>query len=401
MVAMSKAPFGPIVWPYAISQTVSWAAMFYLFPALFGEWEQQFGWSKAKISIALTACLLLSASFAPVAGKIIDKGHFVALHIGGTIFAVILLSGLSQVTQYWQFLTIWSLMGITMACVLYEPCFAILTRTFKMRARAAITRVTLVAGLAGTIAFPASHLLVNQFGWRFTVIIFAGFVAVISVPLAWSASKKAQNFARSIDDETSGDAKEVKQTLKKATFWFLALAYFAFALDHSMILTHLLPMLQERGIEPAQAVIAAAFIGPMQVAGRIVMIAMEKKASTVLIAVSALVALVISAICLLGSGYGIALIVIFVILQGAGNGISSIVRPLLTGEILGLKNFGVISGFLALPFIGGFAIGPTLSAAFWRIGGYDLVLYFAIGICVAGIASLLIAANIVNRKPEH
>jgi hypothetical protein len=38
------------------------------------------------------------------------------------------------------------------------------------------------------------------------------------------------------------------------------------------------------------------------------------------------------------------------------------VRPLLNAELLGRKNFGQISGVMALPFIGGFAAGPFISA---------------------------------------
>jgi MFS family permease len=397
---MTKAPFNAIVWPFAFSQTICWATLFYIFPALLGEWENDLGWSKTEISGALTSALLLSALFAPIAGRIIDRGYFVSLHVGGIVIGVVLLLALSRVSELWQFYFIWSVIGIAISGVLYEPCFAILTRTFEKRARAAITRVTLVAGLAGTIAFPTSHILVSAFGWRICVVIFAIALALIAIPLAWFASRKAQVHARIINVVKIDNARSAMKTARKITFWLLCLSYLAFALDHSMILTHILPLLGDRGVDQSFAVIAASSIGPMQVVGRLAMIRAESYFSTTMLAAFSMIALMIASICLVWANSWIGLIFIFVILQGAGNGVVSIVRPLLTAELLGFKNFGLISGVMALPFIGGIAAGPTIGAISWKIGGYDTLLFLAIAICCVGLVSLLSAVKFANEIPD-
>ena len=389
-----RAPFGAIVWPFAFSQTISWAALFYIFPSLLGQWEMELGWTKTEISGALTSALILSALCAPFAGRIIDKGYFVALHVGGSIIGVLLLVALSFVHTLWQFYLIWSLIGIVMSSVLYEPCFAILTRTFDARARAAIIRVTLIAGLAGTVAFPAAHVLNGLYGWRDTILIFASVMALIAVPLAWSASSKAQHHAKTIISQRDENTRSALLVTRSMTFWFLVIAYIAFALNHSMIITHILPLLNDRGLPPSSAILAASFIGPMQVAGRVAMMSVEKHISTIAVAAIALGALLTASVCLLWVDLWIGLAVLFVILQGAGNGISSIVRPLLTAQLLGKRNFGLVSGIMAIPFIGGFAAGPFISALTWNQYGYDGVLIFAATICVIGIASLLIAAKL-------
>ena len=391
--AIGKAPFNAIVWPFAFSQTISWAALFYIFPALLGQWELDFGWTKIQISGALTCALILSALCAPFAGRIIDKGYFVSMHVGGSILGVLLLGALSFVRELWQFYLVWSLIGIVMSAVLYEPCFAILTRTFDQRARSAIIRVTLIAGLAGTLAFPAVHILSELYGWRETILIFAIVMALFAVPLAWSASSKAQNFAKSIASLPDENTRSALRITRSMTFWFLVIAYIAFSLNHSMIITHILPLLNDRGLPSSSAILAASFIGPMQVAGRLAMMSVEKYISTVAVAAIALGALMMAAACLFWIDLWVGLAAIFVILQGAGNGISSIVRPLLTAQLLGKRNFGLISGVMALPFIGGFAVGPFISAMTWNQYGYDGVLIFAAAICVIGIASLLIAAK--------
>jgi len=398
LASVTKAPFHTIVWPFAFSQTISWATLFYIFPAMFGIWESDFGWSKAQISGALTCALLLSAIFAPVAGRIIDRGFFVSIHVGGTVIGVLLLLALSRVQLLWQFYLVWSLLGVVMAGVLYEPCFAILTRTFDRRARAAITRVTLVAGLAGTVSFPASHFLVEAFGWRMATVTFAVALAVMAIPLAWGASYTAQKYSRQINTETTDNPRVILHIVKTFPFWMLAISYIAFALDHGMILSHLLPLLDERGVAPATAIIAASFIGPMQVVGRLVMMGLEKYVSTVAVAATALSALATAGLAIYWANIWLGLIVVFVVLQGAGNGVSSIVRPLLNAELLGRKNFGLISGVMALPFIGGTAAGPFISALLWEIGGYDTVLLFAIAISMIGVGTLLLAARSATQQ---
>src|SRR3546814_11013522 len=67
--------------------------------------------------------------------------------------------------------------------------------------------------------------------------------------------------------------------LRRPAFWLLAIAFALLGLNHSAILNHFLPMLDERGVPQGMAVFAAAMIGPMQVAGRLAMMAVERHIS--------------------------------------------------------------------------------------------------------------------------
>ena len=129
-----------------------------------------------------------------------------------------------------------------------------------------------------------------------------------------------------------------------------------------MVLTHLLPIMADQGISYDAAVLAASMIGPMQVAGRLAMMVAEKHVSMFSIALGCSVSVTIAATCLLGAQGGAALVVVFVILHGAGYGVTSITRTLITANFLGHQRFGVVSGMLAVTFMLGFTISPTLAA---------------------------------------
>ena len=90
---------------------------------------------------------------------------------------------------------------------------------------------------------------------------------------------------------------------------------------------------------------------------------------------------------------------IFILLQGAGFGVMSIMRPVMTAELFGRNNFGLISGFLAVPYLGAAAAAPTIAALIYWVGGYDLVILFAGGAAGLGLVSLLAAVTVstLNR----
>ena len=367
-----------------------WAAMYYGFPALLPAWERELGWSKTELSFAFTLSLVVSASLVPVAGRLIDRGHARAVFAGGTVLGAVLLALLSTVTELWQFFCIWIGLGIAMSGTLYEACFAVLVRSTGDRARRAITIVSIVAGLAGTVAFPSAHLLAGALGWRGAVLVFAAVVGVVAAPLVWSACRRAEVQATMHAPEPSASAGQALAVTRSPVFWLLATAIFLAALDHGMLISHVLPILDDRGIDVGLAVLAASLVGPMQVAGRLVLMATDRFASTVVASTGCFAMMAMAGICLLHADAAPSLLVGFVVLQGAGIGIASVMRPVVTAELLGRRNFGVVSGMIGLMHMGGYALGPSVSAIVWAWGGYDRVVLLAAG--AAAVAMILLLA---------
>ena len=397
----ARARFHSIVWPLAIAETIVWAAMYYAFPALLPTWERDLGWSKTELSIAFTLSLLVSASLVPVAGRLIDRGHARTIFTGGAALGAVLLALLSTVTELWQFFCIWIGLGVAMSSTLYEACFAVLVRSTGERARRAITIVSIVAGLAGTVAFPSAHLLVGAFGWRGTVLVFAAVVGVVAVPLIWSACRRAEAHATAHAPAPSASAAQALSVAGTPAFWLLAIAIFLAALDHGMLISHVLPILGDRGIDAGLAVIAASFIGPMQVAGRLMLMASDRLATTRAASTVCFAMMAIAGVCLLNAGATPALVIGFVVLQGAGIGVASVMRPVITAELLGRRNFGVVSGLIGLMHMSGYALGPSVSALVWASGGYDRVITLAIAAAAVAIAALLGAWRAGERSTRR
>jgi len=376
--------------PLAIAETIVWASYYYAFPALLLIWERDLGWSKTELSLAFTLALLTSAAMAPLVGRLIDRGHAGLIFAGSALAAAGLLVLLSMATMRWQFTLIWIGLGAAMAGSLYEACFAIVTRALGRRARQGITMIALVAGFAGTVSFPSAHLLSSWLGWRGAVQVFAAAVAFIAVPLIIHASRlgEQQHAAQATKAKESVTLRAALGVVKNPLFWRLAVIFGAIAINHGVLLTHLLPIFDDRGIDANLAVVAAAMIGPMQVLGRIAMITIGRNASSGTIFVICLLSTILAAAMLFSAGSSPMLLFGFVALQGAGYGVTSIVRPLFIAEQLGRDNFGTIAGLLAIAFIGGTAISPTIAAVVWMIGGYSAVILLAIFSSAIGLLAL-------------
>ena len=95
--------FGRIVFPFALAETLVWAAYFYSFPAFLPIWEAELGFSKANLTGAFTLSLVVSAVLSPTVGRLIDNGNGRAVFAGGAALASAMLCLLSQATEIWQF----------------------------------------------------------------------------------------------------------------------------------------------------------------------------------------------------------------------------------------------------------------------------------------------------------
>ena len=261
------------IWYLAIAETLVWAGMFYIFPALIASWETSEGWDKTELAAAFTASLIISAIAAPAAGRLIDQGYGRLVLVGSAILGGLTIGALSFIQDIWVFMAAWLVLGVAMAGCLYEPCFAFVTRIRAASAKAAITRITLVAGFAGTVSFPTANFIAEAAGWRMSTTVFAGLILCIAVPLFWFATNEKMK-DRSLDRSAERAASKagLRSALRKPSFWLLTLAFMSISIGHGIIITHLLPLLAERGVAVTVAVLAASCIGPMQVAGRVAMI---------------------------------------------------------------------------------------------------------------------------------
>ena len=261
-------PWG-FVTALSVTQLVSYGTLFYAFALLIEPMERDLGWSKAALTGAYSLALVSSAFFAVPVGRLIDRGYGRAVMTGGSVLAAILLALWSQVGDYALFVLIWIGLGASMSAVLYEPGFAVLALRLGFQARRGITVMTLIGGFASTVFIPLTHLLIEAYGWRGSLLLLAAVNLAICAALHVVTIPEGRRKAGTAPGRRhAGERSDPRRVLTKPSFWcFVAMSVFQGIISTGLPI-HLIPLLVERGFTLEYAVAAYSIIGPAQVAAR-------------------------------------------------------------------------------------------------------------------------------------
>ena len=368
------------VWLLAVGQTFIYAALYYAFAALLPDLEVATGWSKAQLAAGPTCAFLVTAVLTPLTGRLVDRGWGGELLVWMPVLGALALAGLGFVSSPYAWMALWAVIGMAQAGCLYETCFAFLIRRLGDGARAAITRVTLVAGFASTLAFPLGDGLGRVYGGQGALVAFAVIAALVVVPVNVYGVARLRRLdgARAARDTSAPGA--LRHALQRPAFWAIAAIFGLTYLSHSVLITYALVLFEDRGAGAAMAVVAASCIGPAQVAGRVMLLVNEARVGNGGAMLWSLGAIAVASGLLWAAGIAPVLIFGFAALQGIGIGLCSILRPVLLAQMLGRGGFGAISGAAAVAPILGTAAGPVFGAYLLGWGGE--VVYLAC-VCMA------------------
>ncbi|KAF0225061.1 MAG: major facilitator superfamily [Rhodospirillaceae bacterium] len=383
------------VWLLAAAQLVAWGSLYYAFAVAVVPMEAELGWSKTSLNGALSVGLLSWGLCAPVVGQWIDRNGARAVMIGGAVAGGLLMVAWSQVQTIWVFYLIWAAMGAAMACLLYEPVFAVVTALYGTDYRRAITAITLLGGFASTVLIPVTQMLCDAFGWRhaigviglFCIVFVGGLHAVLLRP----GDGKSPHQPQAV--EKAGGPLVLSPVFLGLAVWFTAYGAIFTGLTFQLI-----PLMSAHDLDSGRIIIVMALIGPMQVFGRIVLLALGRRQTArgtgAFVVISMLGAVTIL---LLAPGYFPALVA-FALLYGAGNGIMTIVRGTAVPEYLGNARYGATNGALALPINIAKAVSPLALAGLWSATGSPRAVILALLVCCSVALAGYLTATFSRRS---
>jgi predicted MFS family arabinose efflux permease len=294
---------------------------------------------------------------------------------------------------------------------LYEPAFAVITRVYGPRFRQAILVMTFLGGLASTFGIPFTHLLITQIDWRPTLMVLAALNAGVALLIHWpfvpgphdtvvpiaevAAPSESQNAAhQNAPHQNAAKARgPLAMAVRIPAFWGLVVAFAGYGLAFSAMSFHLIPLLAERKIEESVVMLIIALIGPMQVVGRVLLLAARNRISTIQLGAGIYFAFPV-AMAMLALGvtdfYGL---VLFAIIYGLANGLLTILRGMAVPEFIGPEGYGIVSGALTMPTNIMRAAGPLAGAFAWSaFGNYRPVLWGLTAIMLVAAAGFAMAA---------
>ncbi len=397
-----------ILWVLSLGQLVTWGLVYYTFPLFVGPMEQELGWSRDSLYGALSSGLLVAGLCSIPVGAWIDRGHGRLLMTGGSLLAAALLFMWSRIHTIEMFYVMWIGLGACQSVTLYEPAFAVITRVYGPRYKQGIMLMTFLGGLASTFGIPFAQFLIQHIQWRPALEVMA--VVILGVAaIHWlfvpGPREKAIPIGTPASPAATDDGKPRKSPLALAirmpAFWGLVVAFAGYGLAFSAMSFHLIPVLQERGVSMDVVLAIIALIGPMQVVGRVLLVAGQRHVTTIQLGAGIYFAFPIS-MALLAMGisdvYGL---ILFAILYGVANGLLTILRGMAVPEFIGPEGYGVVSGALTMPTNIMRAAGPLMAAFAWSsTGNYTAVLWGLAVIMLVAAAGFAAAAVLSKKKPS-
>ncbi|GHJ49138.1 MFS transporter [Catellatospora sp. TT07R-123] len=281
------------------SQNVAWAVAAVALVAIVGSagfratpgvliepLQQEFGWSRGIISIAVSVNLLLFGFTAPFAAALMERFGMRKV-VAAAMLLVATGSGLTVfMNASWQLILCWGVLvglGTGSMALAFVATF---TGRWFIKHRGVVTGVLTAGGATGQLIFlPLLANLVTRFDWRVSALVVAG-SALLVVPLVlwllrddpaelgvlpYGADPAEPVPSTPAPAGAAGRALgALREAAKTKTFWLLA-AGFAIcgATTNGLVGTHFIPAAHDHGMPTTTAAGLLALVGVFDIAGTV------------------------------------------------------------------------------------------------------------------------------------
>jgi MFS family permease len=360
-----------------------------------------FGWSRAKLSIALSIGWVTGGAAGPFIGWLADRiNPKKMMMVGATITGLAWLV-LSRATNFGEFLAINGLFGICVGASTAIPCSIVIASWFKARRGLAMGIAFSGSTLGGAVMMIVANYAIASGGWRFGYVAIGLPILIVVVPLIviFIRTRNAAEIRESnqaIDaDATSADEPvvpielpglEISQARKTRSFWMISTVQLLGGVTIGMG-PHFIAYLIGVGYTATFAATVVSLFLIVTTAGTLLggPIADRWGARSAMIVTYILGALGMVGMLTASHPLGLA---INILAGGFAAGALAVQMPLVMIESLGMKRFGSVMGITGIFFTAGAAVSPVVTGrVFDQTGSYSVVIAsFAIMLIVCSLA---------------
>ena len=360
------------------------------FGAFIAPIEQEFGWSRAEISLGLSVITITAGLLTPLLGWVVDRLGPRRVGLPGAV-AYALTYGLLGLTtaNIWSWWGLWFLLSFTIIGIKPLVWTTAVASTFERNRGLALAIALCGGGLASGLAPSYSTWAIDSFGWRGAYPFLAISMGLVVVPILYCGLHSGADAARAeektaaISDPGKARPVLVGMTTREAFFSMpfakLAVAAFVFTVAAIGIVPNLLPILVSFDFGRTEAAAIAGVAGISSIVGRLVTGYLLDRFNPNIVAGT--VVLIPVASCLLlgwAPGHaGVAIVAVMIIGLALGSEVD--VMAFLTAKQFGTANYGTIFGVISGLWAIATGTGPLLVNRIYDVtGGYELALQLAI-----------------------
>ena len=368
----------------------------YSFGTFFAPLEDEFGASRAAVSVAFSAAILVLFSVGPFSGTVADRLGPRVLVAGGTTLVGCGLIAASVAQGLWQVQAAFAIGiggGVGLA---YVPAVGAVQKWFDRR-RGLASGIAVSGIGAGTLAIPPlAALLIAQLDWRPALLLVGSIVAVAGGASGLLVTNPQRQGRLSPAQTQPQDGIRLSFAIRSRPFFLLFLGFLLASFGQFTPIAHLVPYAEDRGISPQTAAALLSLLGIGSAVGRFTIGAAADRIgrwrglglSFGGVGVSCLLWLV---------GDGMIVLGIFAVLVGTFWGGSVALAPSVMADYFGTR---AVSGIIGVLYAGvgvGALVGPIIAGLV-----FDLWESYLVAILYSIVAPVFAAASVLSvESPER
>ena len=365
--------------------------------------EQEFGWSRGDMSLALTLFTLCLAVTLPFIGRLVDRYGSRRVLAPSMLFLGLALCVLGwRLDSLWVLLTVYVLIGVLGAGANSPPYMRTVSGWFDRRRGLAIGLAMAGAGLGYAYVPPMVRYINDAYGWRFSFLALGAIIIIVATPLVALFLKDPPGMRTGAAREPGATAMQVsgdawRQAVGRGVFWMLIAVFALLSFSLYGMLAHFKPLLTGMGVPGEEA---GWIFGMVGIAVMFSRVGIGFLIDRVFAPRVALVVFLLSAagMYLLSTGNAAGFAIPAALLLGLSMGAEIDLLAYLAGRYFGLKSFAVIYGLLFSAFLTGTALGPwAYGMAYDAYGSYSLMLLVGAGCC----ALAAVVTGFLPRWSDH
>jgi MFS family permease len=256
------------------------SGLMHSYPVFFVAFLAEFGWSRARASIAYSVSQLLTGASSPVVGVLVDRvGPRRLVLLGGIALAVGLALS-ARVSALWHLIALYGVvMTVGANCLGLVVLTPLVSRRFVQKRGLVLSIVQAANGFGRAGAVPVVQFLISTVGWRRAYLGLAAMMAIVIVPLARSfrggGSPTAERTSAATGEAPTraGATASRDWTLREAMatphFWLLFLVYLLTGLGSFFVSLHQLAFAADVGFDTLHAASILGMGSFLSVAGTI------------------------------------------------------------------------------------------------------------------------------------
>jgi|TARA_Y100000310_G_scaffold341352_1_gene440219 MFS family permease len=257
-----------------VFQAVSVGILIYSFALFVVPWLDTFSSPRRDIMLAIVALQLGTGAMSPLSGRAMDKYSIRALVCSGSISLAAGFVLISLATAWWQIILLYTtLLPLGMALTGPLAAQTLVAKWFTDRRGLAIGISAMGTSLGGFIFPQVISYLLQEFGWRTSLVILALVTVITVCPLTWYVLRLKPDgttipHAASQPSQTQRQWTTVK-LLRSPTFWIPVVALIPLNAAFGGIQFNLGALMQDLGYQPGRAAMLISLISVAMIAGKL------------------------------------------------------------------------------------------------------------------------------------